>query len=134
MDGFDPAHGVVLNDSAQQLVNDLLVWVGFGTVVGLLAKGIMPGRDPGGAVATILMGIGGTIIGCGVVSYFYDGQRIVPISPLGMFVGTMGTLLVLFTYKLLGGYYFSEGEYVTRSQRRRRRGDRRRFSTTAYED
>ena len=29
---------------------------GFGTVIGLLAKGIMPGRDPGGAIATVLMG------------------------------------------------------------------------------
>jgi len=35
-------------------------WVGFGTIVGLMAKAIMPGRDPGGAVATLSMGVGGT--------------------------------------------------------------------------
>ncbi len=62
MDGFDAAQGVALNDSFGQLANDVLVWIGFGTVVGLLAKGIMPGRDPGGAIATVLMGIGGTIL------------------------------------------------------------------------
>ena len=137
MEHFDPAQGVVLNDSIQHLINDVLVWIGFGTVVGLLAKAIMPGRDPGGAVATILMGIGGTIMGCGVTSYFYNGQRIVPISPLGMFVGILGTLIILFFYKMLGGYYFVEGEYVTQSHRRRRSyGSRRRrsYDSAAYED
>ena len=34
-------------------IDHVLTWVGFGTVVGLLAKAIMPGRDPGGAVATL---------------------------------------------------------------------------------
>lgn len=135
MDGFDAAQGVMLPDTAQRLVNDVLVWIGFGTVVGLLAKGIMPGRDPGGAIATVLMGIGGTIMGCGVVSYFNNGQRVIPISPLGMLVGLMGTLIILFFYKLLGGYYFVEGEYVTQRHRRRRRGyGRRRYSSAVYED
>ena len=80
---FNASQGLVLDDSAQQLVNDVLVWIGFGTVVGLLAKGIMPGRDPGGAIATVLMGVGGTILGCGVASYFRHGERVVPISPMG---------------------------------------------------
>jgi len=134
MDGFDAAQGVVLNDSAQQLANDVLVWVGFGTLVGLLAKAIMPGRDPGGAVATILMGIGGTIMGCGVVSFFGDGERIVPLSPLGMTVGIIGSLVILFLYRLLGGHYFVEGEYVTRNHRRRRGYGRRRYNSAVYED
>jgi uncharacterized membrane protein YeaQ/YmgE (transglycosylase-associated protein family) len=110
MQGIDASQGLVLDDTAQRLVNDVLVWIGFGTVIGLLAKGIMPGRDPGGAIATVLMGIGGTVLGCGVVSYFNEGQRIIPVSPLGMLVGTGGTLLILFFYKLLGGYYFEEGQ------------------------
>ena len=134
MDGFDQAQGVMLNDSTQQLVNDVLVWVGFGTIVGLLAKGIMPGRDPGGAIATVIIGIGGTIMGCGVVSYFNQGQRIVPISPMGMLVGLCGTLIILFFYKLLSGYYFVEGDYVTRSHRRSRSRGRRRYSSAVYED
>ncbi len=132
MDGLDPAQGIILNDSAHQLVNDFLVWVGFGTLVGLLAKGIMPGRDPGGAIATVMMGIGGTIMGCGTMSYFSHGQRVVPISPLGMLVGTVGTLIILFFYKLLSGYYFVEGDYVTSQHRRRR--SRRRYSSAVYND
>lgn len=95
----------------QQWANDILVWIGFGTLVGLLAKGIMPGRDPGGAIATLLMGIGGTVIGCGIVSYFIAGQRITPISPLGFFVGTAGAFVILAFYRLLGGRFFVEGEH-----------------------
>ena len=136
MEHFDPAQSIVLHDSLQQLVNDVLVWIGFGTAVGLLAKGIMPGRDPGGAIATIFMSIGGTIMGCMICSYFNNGQRIIPISPLGMFVGILGTLVILFFYKMLGGYYFVEGEYVSQSHRRRRQNRSRRgqYDAVAYED
>lgn len=51
-------------------VNELLRWVGFGTLTGLAAKAIMPGRDPGGAVSTMLIGIGGSVIGCGTALFF----------------------------------------------------------------
>jgi uncharacterized membrane protein YeaQ/YmgE (transglycosylase-associated protein family) len=134
MEPFDPAQGIVLNDSAQQLLNDVLVWIGFGTVIGLLAKGLMPGRDPGGAIATVLLGIGGTILGCGCASYLREGSRVLPVSPLGILVGTAGTMTILFFYKLLGGYYFLEGEYLTRSHRRARSGRRRRYDSALYED
>src|ERR1700749_918116 len=95
--------------AVQQAANELLVWVGFGTLVGLLAKAIMPGRDPGGPVATLLMGIGGTVIGCGLVSFLTDGKRITPISPVGFLVATGGAFIILFFYKMLSGYYFTEG-------------------------
>lgn len=92
----------------QQWANDILVWIGFGTLVGLLAKAIMPGRDPGGTVATLAMGIGGSVIGCGLVSYFSNGQRVTPISPLGLAVATGGAFIILFFYRLLGGKLLSE--------------------------
>jgi uncharacterized membrane protein YeaQ/YmgE (transglycosylase-associated protein family) len=95
---------------AQQVANDVLVWVGFGTLVGLLAKAIMPGRDPGGAVANLAMGIGGSIIGCGTLMYFYDGARVTPISPVGFLVATGGAFILLFFYRLLGGRFFLEGD------------------------
>ena len=96
-------------ESVQELANQILVWVGFGTLVGLLAKAIMPGKDPGGAIATLAMGVAGTIIGCGVVSYFWKGHMVSPISPVGFCVATAGAFILLFFYKLLGGYYFEEG-------------------------
>ena len=122
-------------DQVTQIANLVLIWIGFGTLVGLLAKAIMPGKDPGGAVATLAMGVAGTIIGCGVLSYFWRGHIISPISPLGFCVATAGAFVLLFFYKLLGGYYFQEdqGPLV----RRRRFGLRRRSRPPAavvYED
>src|SRR5262249_28937344 len=84
----DRAMDVELSASAQQWANDILAWVGFGTLVGLMAKAIMPGRDPGGAVATLCMGIGGTVIGCSTLMYFSGGHRVTPISPMGFVVAT----------------------------------------------
>jgi uncharacterized membrane protein YeaQ/YmgE (transglycosylase-associated protein family) len=94
---------------AQQWTETVLIWVGFGTLVGLLAKAIMPGKDPGGAIATLAMGVAGTVIGCGVLSYFWQGHLVTPISPIGFCVATAGAFVLLFFYKLLGGYYFDEG-------------------------
>lgn len=100
----------------------ILEWVGFGTLAGLLAKAIMPGKDPGGAVATLAMGIGGTVIGCGVLSFFSQGKTLItPISPAGFCVATGGAFIILFFYKLLGGYYFQEGEGPIRRRRGRTR-------------
>jgi uncharacterized membrane protein YeaQ/YmgE (transglycosylase-associated protein family) len=109
----------------EQSVHELLVWVGFGTLVGLAAKGVMPGRDPGGTVATLLMGIGGSVIGCGLITFFWDGRRVTPISPLGFAAATGGAFLLLFFYRLLAGSFFAEAEagdgFLHRSRRRRRR-------------
>ena len=110
---------------AQMWINDILVWIGFGTLVGLLAKAIMPGRDPGGAITTLAMGIGGVIIGCGAWTLFSRGPRITPVSPLGMVVATAGAFMLLFFYRLLGGRVLVEGEGTIVRERRPRRSYRR---------
>jgi len=110
----------------EQMASDLLTWVGFGTVVGLVAKAIMPGRDPGGAIATLLMGIGGSVIGSGVLMYFWEGARVTPVSPLGFVVATVGAFALLAMYRIFGGRWFIEGErprrahFLNRPRRRRR--------------
>lgn len=120
--------------AAQQWANDILVWIGFGTVVGLLAKAIMPGRDPGGAIATLGMGIGGVIIGCGTVSFFFTDHRVIPISPMGAAVGTGGAFAILLFYRLLSGYLFVEGETRLRSPRRVRGRRRARYDSVHSEE
>ena len=119
-------------EQAQMWANDVLVWVGYGTIVGLLAKAIMPGRDPGGTVATLAMGIGGVVIGCGTLSYFYEGPRVTPISPLGLAVATSGAFILLAFYRLLAGYWFVEGDQPRRHHWRRYR--RRRYDAARYDD
>ncbi|MGC4002680.1 MAG: GlsB/YeaQ/YmgE family stress response membrane protein [Pirellulales bacterium] len=93
----------------EQWANTLLIWIGFGTLVGLTAKAVMPGKDPGGAVVTMLMGVAGSVVGCGVLMFLYDGHRVTPISPLGFLVGTGGAFILLFFYKLLAGKIIKEG-------------------------
>jgi uncharacterized membrane protein YeaQ/YmgE (transglycosylase-associated protein family) len=109
----------------EQSVQELLVWVGFGTLVGLSAKALMPGRDPGGTIATLLMGIGGSVIGCGLVTFFWEHQRITPVSAVGFVAATGGAFVLLFFYRLLAGTYFVEAEahdgFVHKARRRRRR-------------
>lgn len=113
---------VQLAPEAQRWVDLVLIWIGFGTLVGLAAKAVMPGRDPGGAVATLAMGVGGTVIGCGVLTYFSQ-HPITPVSPVGFFVATGGAFVLLFFYRLLGGRFFYEGDraMLARSPRTRRR-------------
>lgn len=107
----------------QQHLNLGLTWIGFGTIVGLAAKALMPGKDPGGSIATVLMGIVGTLIGCAILQYFSPGHAVEPVSLNGFFVGTAGALVLLTFYKILGGYWFEEGEtsFWRHSMRRRRR-------------
>ncbi len=114
----------------------LLIWVGFGTLTGLSAKAIMPGRDPGGAVATLGMGIGGTLVGMGILTYFYNGEPLSPISPIGFLVGTTGAFLLLFFYRFLGGYWFVEGDQGLvngQSGRIRRSRRRTRYASSSLE-
>ncbi len=117
-------------------LNELLRWVGFGTLTGLAAKAIMPGRDPGGAVTTMLMGIAGSVIGCGVVMFFWREATIDPISGKGFLAATAGAFLLLFFYRLMAGSFYSEpddGEDRV-IHRARRRGRRRRMIFDAFRD
>ena len=106
-------------------LNELLRWVGFGTLAGLAGKAIMPGRDPGGAVGTMLMGIGGSVIGCGTVLFFWRDAQIDPISGKGFVAATFGAFALLFFYRLLAGSFFAEGtahdDRIAHQSRRRSR-------------
>jgi uncharacterized membrane protein YeaQ/YmgE (transglycosylase-associated protein family) len=110
--------------NAEQWTNTILIWVGFGTVVGLIAKAIMPGRDQGGALATLMMGIAGTVVGMGILAYFVDGQRATPVSLLGFVTSVGGTFFLLLCNRVVQGSFFREegtGPTTTALRGRRRR-------------
>jgi len=111
-------------DLFSQWAHLLLVWIGFGTLVGLLAKAIIPGRDPGGAFSTVVIGVVGSIIGAGVLVFFSDDLRVSPISPIGFVVAIVGTAALLAIYRLLSSPRFN----VTWPLWRTRRASRRRVS------
>jgi len=76
---------------------DFLLFILFGLVVGGIAKLLMPGRDPGGFIITILLGIAGAVIGgyIGRLMGFYG-----PNEGAGFFMALLGSILLLALYRL----------------------------------
>jgi uncharacterized membrane protein YeaQ/YmgE (transglycosylase-associated protein family) len=74
----------------------ILGWMLFGLIVGIIAKLVMPGRDPGGIFVTMLIGIVGAVLGgfIGRAMGLYQ-----PGEPAGFFVATLGAILLLFIYR-----------------------------------
>ncbi len=99
-----------LTEVATYAAHEVLMWVGFGTLVGLAAKGVMPGRDPGGPIATLMMGIAGSVVGCGTMAFFTNDQRVTPISLMGFLLATAGAFVLLFFHRLLAGSLLREGQ------------------------
>jgi len=97
-----------LSQIAQQWVNVVLIWVGFGILVGLLAKALIPGREPAGAVGTLLIGVLGSVLGPLVLCYLTRWQDFNPISPIGFLAATGGALLALLVYRLAATFLFLE--------------------------
>ena len=73
-------------------------WIIFGLVVGVIAKLMMPGRDPGGFIVTILLGVAGAVVGgfLGRMLGLYQ-----PGEPAGFIMATLGAILLLFLYRKL---------------------------------
>jgi uncharacterized membrane protein YeaQ/YmgE (transglycosylase-associated protein family) len=76
----------------------ILGWVLFGLVVGIVAKLLMPGRDPGGLIITTLLGIIGAVIGgfLGRSLGLYG-----PGEPAGFLMATLGAVVLLLLYRML---------------------------------
>jgi len=73
----------------------VLGWILFGLVVGIIAKLLMPGRDPGGFIITALLGIAGAVVGgfVGRALGFYG-----PGEAAGFLMSTLGAVILLFIY------------------------------------
>jgi uncharacterized membrane protein YeaQ/YmgE (transglycosylase-associated protein family) len=75
----------------------ILGWMLFGLVIGAVAKLLMPGRDPGGIIVTMLLGILGAVVG-GFVGRAMGLYQ--PGEPAGFFMATLGAIVLLFIYRL----------------------------------
>ena len=74
----------------------ILGWIVFGLIVGALAKLVMPGKDPGGFVVTIVLGIVGALVGGflgRVLGMYQQGEA------AGFIMATLGAVLILFLYR-----------------------------------
>ena len=77
-----------------------IVWLIVGLIAGALARLIMPGRDPMGIIATILLGIVGSIIG-GLVSWAIWGADERGFQPAGILLSILGAIIVLWIWRML---------------------------------
>ena len=78
----------------------ILSWIIMGLIVGAFAKFIMPGKDPGGIIVTILLGIAGAFVGGFIASFLGIGTT--AGFNLGSFlVATGGAVLLLFLHRKL---------------------------------
>jgi uncharacterized membrane protein YeaQ/YmgE (transglycosylase-associated protein family) len=76
----------------------ILSWILFGLVVGIIAKLLMPGRDPGGFIVTILLGIAGALLGG------FVGQAMGLYGPnegAGWIMSILGAILLLVLYRVM---------------------------------
>jgi len=78
----------------------ILSWIVLGLIVGILAKWIMPGKDPGGFIITILIGIAGAFVG-GFIGSFFGLGTVSGFSLQSLVLATCGALLLLFVYRQL---------------------------------
>ena len=97
---------LALSPAAQQWINVVLIWVGFGTLAGLLATVIFPFRRLVSPFLAMAMGIAGSTIGLLGLSWLFPGRPLNPISPLGFLAATIGAFVLLVLYRL-GGMCFS---------------------------
>jgi uncharacterized membrane protein YeaQ/YmgE (transglycosylase-associated protein family) len=76
----------------------ILGWIVFGLIVGVIAKLVMPGRDPGGIVVTMLLGIVGALLGgfLGRAMGLYAQNE-----GAGLIMSIVGAIVVLFIYRML---------------------------------
>ena len=76
----------------------VLAWIVFGLIVGIVAKFLIPGRDPGGFIVTILVGIAGALLGgfLGRALGWYGPQ-----DPVGFVMDVLGAILLLVAYRLI---------------------------------
>ncbi len=84
----------------------VLGWVIFGLIAGVIAKAIMPGRDPGGAIVTILLGIVGAVIGGFIgraLGFGGSGDVNEPGFIMSLVFSVIGALVVLAVYRLMTG-------------------------------
>ena len=78
----------------------ILGWIVFGLIVGAVAKLLMPGRDPGGIIVTMVLGVVGALLGGFIgraLGLYTDGE------PAGFIMAVLGSIAVLLIYRMMAG-------------------------------
>jgi len=78
----------------------ILTWIIFGLIAGVIAKLIMPGRDPGGFIITILLGVAGALVGGFIASALGFGT-VSGFNLVSFIIAILGAILLLWVYRVI---------------------------------
>lgn len=81
----------------------ILSWIIFGLIAGVIAKVVMPGRDPGGCIVTMLLGIAGAFVGGFLYSLFTGGGIQTQFNLGSFFLAVVGAVIILAIYRAVVG-------------------------------
>lgn len=85
----------------------IISWVIFGLIAGVIAKLLMPGKDPGGCIITSLLGIAGAVIGGFIAQALGIGGNDVGVGRPGFLVrlafAVVGAIIILAVYRFIAG-------------------------------
>jgi uncharacterized membrane protein YeaQ/YmgE (transglycosylase-associated protein family) len=80
----------------------IISWIIFGLIAGALAKWIMPGKDPGGMIITIILGVVGAFVG-GYVGTLLGMGSVDGFDIRSLFIAVLGAIILLAAYRLATG-------------------------------
>jgi uncharacterized membrane protein YeaQ/YmgE (transglycosylase-associated protein family) len=81
----------------------IVAWILFGLIAGIVAKLLMPGRDPGGCIITMLLGILGAFVGGFIFELLTGRPQVMRFDFGSLFVAIIGAVVVLLIYRLIVG-------------------------------
>ena len=86
---------------------DITSWICFGLIAGLLARLLMPGKDPGGCILTVILGVVGAVIGGFVARLLGVASNSATLGDRGFFMqlafAVLGAVIILVLYRALAG-------------------------------
>jgi len=88
-------------------MRDVIGWIIFGLIAGLLARWLMPGKDPGGCIVTVLLGIAGAVVGGFVARVLGLATSSISLGDRNFFLqlafAVIGAIIILAVYRMLAG-------------------------------
>jgi uncharacterized membrane protein YeaQ/YmgE (transglycosylase-associated protein family) len=88
-------------------IGDIISWIIVGAIAGVIAKLLMPGRDPGGCIITIVLGIVGAVLAGYLAHMLRISSETKALGDRGFFTkvgfGIVGAIILLAVYRLIAG-------------------------------
>ena len=88
-------------------IGDIISWIVVGAVAGVIAKLLMPGKDPGGCVITIVLGIVGAVLAGYLAHLLRISDETKAVGDRGFLTkvafGVVGAIIILAVYRLIAG-------------------------------